>query len=32
MRRIKTIPGMGEEGLKENDGVDEFYYYVFDVV
>jgi hypothetical protein len=26
MRSIETIPGMGEKGIKENDGEGEFNY------
>jgi hypothetical protein len=26
MRSVETIPGMGEEGIKENDGRGEFNY------
>jgi hypothetical protein len=26
MRHLKTIPGMGERGVKENDGKGEFNY------
>jgi hypothetical protein len=28
---IETIPGMGEEGIKENDGGGEFNYDIFDI-
>jgi hypothetical protein len=30
MRPVETIPGMGREGIKENDGGDEFNYDTFD--
>jgi hypothetical protein len=26
MRTVETVPGMGEGGVKENDGVGEFNY------
>jgi hypothetical protein len=26
MRPVETVPGMGEEGIRENDGGDEFNY------
>jgi hypothetical protein len=29
MRPVETIPGMGEGGIKENDGGDEFKYNIF---
>jgi hypothetical protein len=32
MRPVKTFPGMGEGGIKENDGGDEFKYDIFDIL
>jgi hypothetical protein len=32
MRPVETIPGMGEEGIKESDGGGEFNYDVFDIL
>jgi hypothetical protein len=32
MRPVKTIPGMGEGGIKENDGGGEFKYDMFDIL
>jgi hypothetical protein len=32
MRLTETIPGMGNEGMKENDGGGEFNYDIFDIL
>jgi hypothetical protein len=32
MRPVETVPGMGERGIKENDGGGEFNYDVFDIL
>jgi hypothetical protein len=32
MRPVETIPGMGGEGIKENDGGGEFNYDKFDIL
>jgi hypothetical protein len=32
MRSVETIPGMGERGIKENDGRYKFNYNIFDIL
>jgi hypothetical protein len=32
MRPVEAIPGMGEEGIKENDGWGKFSYDTFDIL
>jgi hypothetical protein len=32
MRPFETSPGIEREGIKENDGGDEFNYYIFDIL
>jgi hypothetical protein len=32
MRPVETMPGMGGEGIKENDGGNNFKYDIFDVL
>jgi hypothetical protein len=32
MRPVETIPGMGEEGIKENDGGGDFNGNIFDIM
>jgi hypothetical protein len=32
MRPVETIPGMGVEGINENEGGDEFKYDIFDIL
>jgi hypothetical protein len=32
MRLVETIPGIGGEGIEENDGVGEFKYDIFDIL